>query len=32
MKTLSSQAALMTGQWIVVDGGNSLPEDRGWRP
>jgi len=25
-------AAFVTGQLIVVDGGNSLPEDRGWRP
>ncbi|KAF0108274.1 MAG: 3-oxoacyl-acyl-carrier protein reductase [Anaerolineaceae bacterium] len=24
-------AAFVTGQLIVVDGGNSLPEDRGWR-
>jgi 3-oxoacyl-[acyl-carrier protein] reductase len=25
-------ASYVTGQLIVVDGGNSLPEDRGWRP
>lgn len=25
-------ASYITGQLIVVDGGNSLPEDRGWRP
>jgi 3-oxoacyl-[acyl-carrier protein] reductase len=24
-------AAFVTGQLIIVDGGNSLPEDRGWR-
>jgi 3-oxoacyl-[acyl-carrier protein] reductase len=26
------QASYITGQLIVVDGGNSLPEDRAWRP
>ncbi len=26
------QASFVTGQLIVVDGGNSIPEDRGWRP
>jgi 3-oxoacyl-[acyl-carrier protein] reductase len=26
------QASYVTGQLIVVDGGNSLPEDRSWRP
>jgi 3-oxoacyl-[acyl-carrier protein] reductase len=26
------QASYITGQLIVVDGGNSLPEDRTWRP
>lgn len=25
-------ASYVTGQMLVVDGGNSLPEDRGWRP
>jgi 3-oxoacyl-[acyl-carrier protein] reductase len=25
-------ASFVTGQQIVVDGGNSLPEDRSWRP
>ena len=25
-------AGYVTGQLLVVDGGNSLPEDRGWRP
>lgn len=25
-------AAYVTGQLLVVDGGNSLPEDRAWRP
>ncbi|CAB4363335.1 MAG: SDR family oxidoreductase [Actinobacteria bacterium] len=25
-------ASYVTGQLIVVDGGNSLPEDRAWRP
>jgi 3-oxoacyl-[acyl-carrier protein] reductase len=25
-------ASYLTGQLIVVDGGNSLPEDRAWRP
>jgi 3-oxoacyl-[acyl-carrier protein] reductase len=25
-------AAFITGQLIVVDGGNSLPEDRTWKP
>jgi 3-oxoacyl-[acyl-carrier protein] reductase len=25
-------ASYVTGQLVVVDGGNSLPEDRGWRP
>jgi 3-oxoacyl-[acyl-carrier protein] reductase len=25
-------ASYITGQLLVVDGGNSLPEDRGWRP
>ncbi|MGB8862157.1 MAG: SDR family NAD(P)-dependent oxidoreductase [Ilumatobacteraceae bacterium] len=25
-------ASYITGQLIVVDGGNSLPEDRAWRP
>jgi 3-oxoacyl-[acyl-carrier protein] reductase len=28
----SSQASYITGQLIVVDGGNSLPEDRAWIP
>lgn len=27
-----SSASYVTGQLLVVDGGNSLPEDRGWRP
>ncbi len=26
------QATYITGQLIVVDGGNSLPEDRAWQP
>jgi 3-oxoacyl-[acyl-carrier protein] reductase len=26
------QATYITGQLIVVDGGNSLPEDRSWKP
>lgn len=26
------QASYITGQLIIVDGGNSLPEDRSWRP
>ena len=26
------QASYITGQLIVVDGGNSLPEDRAWKP
>lgn len=26
------QASYITGQLIVVDGGNSVPEDRSWRP
>ena len=26
------QASYITGQLIVVDGGNSIPEDRSWRP
>lgn len=26
------QASYITGQLIVVDGGNSLPEDRSWKP
>jgi len=26
------EAAFITGQLIVVDGGNSLPEDRAWKP
>lgn len=26
------QASYITGQLIVVDGGNSLPEDRAWQP
>jgi len=26
------QATYITGQLIVVDGGNSLPEDRAWKP
>lgn len=26
------QAAYITGQLIVVDGGNSVPEDRAWKP
>lgn len=25
-------ASYITGQLLVVDGGNSLPEDRGWQP
>jgi 3-oxoacyl-[acyl-carrier protein] reductase len=25
-------ASYVTGQLVVVDGGNSLPEDRAWRP
>ena len=25
-------ASFITGQLIVADGGNSLPEDRSWRP
>ena len=25
-------ASYVTGQLLVVDGGNSLPEDRGWQP
>ena len=30
---LTSQgAAYITGQLLVIDGGNSLPEDRTWRP
>ncbi len=28
----SEVASYVTGQLIVVDGGNSLPEDRAWRP
>jgi 3-oxoacyl-[acyl-carrier protein] reductase len=28
----SSRASYITGQLIVVDGGNSLPEDRAWIP
>lgn len=28
----SAAASYVTGQVVVVDGGNSLPEDRGWRP
>jgi len=26
------KATYITGQLIVVDGGNSLPEDRNWKP
>lgn len=26
------QASYITGQLIIVDGGNSLPEDRAWQP
>lgn len=26
------QASYITGQLIIVDGGNSVPEDRGWKP
>jgi len=26
------RASYITGQLIVVDGGNSLPEDRAWKP
>jgi 3-oxoacyl-[acyl-carrier protein] reductase len=25
-------ASYITGQLLVVDGGNSIPEDRGWKP
>lgn len=28
----SEAASYVTGQLVVVDGGNSLPEDRGWAP
>lgn len=26
------RASYITGQLLIVDGGNSLPEDRAWRP
>ena len=29
---VSAEASFITGQVVVVDGGNSLPEDRTWRP